>query len=234
MDKLQAANIIKDYILSFDKDKTEDDPDFVELYIHEEARKGGLIHFTSKQEPFQRTLFNYEKYLDTHIFFMNTTGGVNNLFKIMDTLKSSLTYQERTLTYLNFIRSYCKAIEHLSTKKYNMMKNERLDHIKIAIDDSTGKFVISHTSTFFAYKYPSIYVTFVFDKDLNLLNIGFDDSHVNDIMQQLSIDQKIKAFLFFIDYFVQKEFRELVNEDYKIVNKDNLGDYLLLHAMHEV
>lgn len=238
MEKLEVAEIIKDHILSFEDIKDEDDYNFVDLYIHENARAGGLIHLTNEKDYSQKTLFSYEKYLDNHIFFMNTWGGVNNLFKIVDMANNNPskigTYQERVLGNLKFIQSYCSSLEKVIPKKYKMLQNERLDQFRIDMDDTTGHFVISHTTSFFSYLLPCIYVTFVFDKNHNLINIGFDESHVKELMKDLTIEQKIKVFAFFIDYFVEKEFRTLVNVDYTEVNLDNLHDYLLLHEMYEV
>lgn len=239
MDKLEVAQFIKSYILSFEEVKCEDDDGFLDLYIHENARAGGLIHLTNENDYSHKTLFSYEKYEDYHIFFMNTAGGVNNLFKLVDmstnrSSKSALTYHERILSNLKFVRSYCSALEQAIPTKYNLLQDERLDRFRIDLDDTTGHFVISHTTAFFSYHYSAVYVTFLFDKNHKLINIGFEDSHVKEVMKNLTIEDKCKAFAFFIDYFVEKEFRELVNIDYKEVNADNLNDYLLLHAMKEV
>lgn len=238
MEKLEVAEIIKAHILSFEEIKDENDYHFVDLYIHENARAGGLIHLTSEKDYAPKTLFSYEKYLDIHIFFMNTWGGVNNLFKIVDMAHNNPskigTYQERVLGNLKFIQSYCTALEKAIPKKYKMLQDERLERFRIDMDNTTGHFVISHTTAFYSYLLPSIYVTFVFDKNHNLINIGFDEPHVKELMRDLKIEQKIKVFGFFIDYFVEKEFRTLVNVDYKEVNLDNIDDYLLLHEMYEV
>jgi len=239
VDKLEVANLIKSYILSFEEVKCEDDDGFLDLYIHEKAKPGGLIHLNNENDYTNKTLFSYENYENYHIFFMNTAGGVNNLFKIVDmatqqSSKSALTYHERILSNLKFVQSYCASLEKAIPTKYKLLKDERLDRFRIDLDDTSGHFVVSHTTAFFAYHYPSVYVTFVFDKNHNLINIGFEDSHVKEVMKDLSIEKKAKAFDFFIDYFIEKGFRELVNIDYKEVNVDNLDDYLLLHAMKEV
>ena len=237
MDKLEAAEFVKSHVLSFETIKDEDDYGFQDLFVHEKAKAGGLIHFTSENEYMHRTLFSYEKYLNNyHIFFMTSMWGVDNLFNLVELYqnKSSLTTNQRILAKLKFVQSYCSSLEKAIPKKYDMLKDERLDRFRIDIDDETNQFVISHTTAFFSYMYPSIYVTFVVDKNHNLINIGFDDAHVKELMKDLTIEQKIKAFGFFIDYFVQKDFRTLVNIDYKEVNLDNLHDYLTLHEMYEV
>lgn len=239
MEKLEVAQLIKSYILSFEEVKCEDDDGFLDLYIHEQGKPGGLIHLSHENEYIVKTLFSYEKYEDYHIFFMNTSGGVNNLFKIMEMSTNhsgcvTLTYHDRMLGSLNFVKSYCSSMKAAIPTKYHLLKDERLDRFRIDVDDISGKFVISHTTAFFSYHYSVVYVTFVFDKNHKLINIGFEDSHIKEVMKELTIEKKCKAFGFFIDYLIEKDFRELVNVDYKEVNVDNLDDYLLLHAMKEV
>ena len=239
MDKLEAAKIIKSYILSFEDVQCEDDSGFIDLYIHEKSKPGGLIHLTHENEYLSKTLFSYEKYENYHIFFMNTAGGVNNLFKVVDMSNnrasvSGFTYHERILSNLKFFRSYCLALEQMIPTKYNLLKDERLDCFRIDLDDITGNFVISHTTAFFSSHYSAVYVTFLFDQNNKLINIAFEDTHVRDIMKDLTIEKKAESFSFFVDYFIEKDFREQVNIDYKEINVNNLDDYLLLHAMKAV
>lgn len=238
VNKYEAAEIVKNYVLSFENLKDNDD-DRKYLYVHENGRPQSLIHFNDTNETYQRTFCLYEKYLTEHIFFIPSPGSDKNHLKVAHILSKSinqpkLAAQERSLGALSFLQSYCAALEKISSKHYEMMLDERIDQMSIRVDDTTGQIVIGHTTAFFSYAYPSVYVTFLFDIHLNLINIVIQDNYVRNLMNSLSMEKKIQAFAFFIDYFVEKEYRTLVGVDYKEIGLDTLDDYLLLHAMKEL
>jgi hypothetical protein len=237
MDKFEAAHIVRQFILSFDTVTDKNDTDFTELYVHESGKPGSLIHFTPDREYNHRHLCFYEYYENNH-YFTVPTGSVENLFERNYKFNNSLhlskyNYSDRNITKLNFIQEYCHNMENITFAKTEMMRSERLDQFVITVHNDTGKLIVSHTSVFFSYIYPSIYVTFVFDEQLNLINLGIKDNHLKSIMDNMTIDFKLKTFEFFIDYFVKKEFRELIDVEYTEIDQSNIASYLSIHAMYD-
>lgn len=236
MDKIQAANIVSQYLQSFEAETS-----YIDFHVYESQKTNseGVIHYSQKTDAVSHSVFSAEYYEGDWICHF-IARNVNSLFTIIQNYKetgstSGFTVIERLLAKSSIFHKLYEAFTANLGKTFDLIMSSRMDTYRILYNETTGD--IKHTFIFSVYsdQYPSVYVSFDFDADFNLIDLEIMDTHIKTLLHYTyKMNEKIGAFKLFLTYFTDAYFRTYIECDYKDIKREDLDRYITLTEIYKV
>lgn len=228
MDKLAASHLFKEYLMSFEKEADTDLNFYLYAYINE---KDHCIHFDPEARKFMNSsLFSSVDY-DSFNSFNFISQGSNYLLSAFENPDKNF----QGFMWMTFFQKLCNNVKVSFQELFPILSTSRMDLYNVKFNENVDLITHEFSISVYCYEYSAIYVHFILDSQLNLIDVSIGDRYVCSVLDKAkNIQERVNYLKVFMAYFLDESFRKHLLCDYKEIDQHNIESYLTVYHLHKV